>query len=70
MRIIIMSTEYKTRLMAKKDFQQLRNDFKAQGFPVLKIDSGYILHLGDTLLLKAMNGSRGYLVRYKADLFE
>lgn len=55
-----------TRVFSKKDFQQLRTDFKAQGFSVNKTEDeeGYELKLKDgRLLLKALKGNNGYLVR-------
>ena len=59
----------KSIVMAKSDFQKLRKDFKSQGFNVKKIAGGYELHHGETLLLKAMAGARGYLVRHVDNLF-
>jgi hypothetical protein len=59
-------------LMAKKPFQNLRRDFKKQGFTIDKADNGmYELRdkKTDKLLLCAANGYNGYLIRCVEGLF-
>ncbi len=63
--------ETTSSIWTKKNFQEMRKDFKAQGFDIKKTadGNGYELKIGDLLLLKAMNGSSGYLVTHVKTLF-
>jgi hypothetical protein len=59
-------------LMGKKPFQNLRRDFKKQGFTIDMADNGmYELRdkKTDKLLLCAANGYNGYLIRCVENLF-
>ena len=63
-------SELKTvsRVFAKPALQGALKDLRANGFNVTKVDGGYTVtydHVsnGEQLMLKAMNGARGYLVR-------
>lgn len=59
-------------VMEKKFFQQLRRDFKKQGFPVEKVAEGRYecRHpKNDKLLLVALNGRNNYLVRSVKGLY-
>ena len=68
--LLVSNPKMVSCIMAKKDFQNLRKDFKEQGFNVVKIPDGYECHHNNgMLLLRAMNGSRGYLVRHIEGLF-
>jgi len=59
-----------SRVWGKATTQQVIRDLRAQGLPVKKIAGGYELkHKKYGVLFKAMNGARGYLVRYRSDLF-
>jgi len=66
------SKDHKTcsRIWSKSDFQEMLKAVRKQGFIVSKIDSGYTMHANNgVLLLRAMNGRNGYLVRQVCDLF-
>lgn len=66
------AAETKTSVMTKKDFQEMRKALIKHGLPIKKTEcgNGYKLVLPNGLyLLKAMNGSNGYLVKYVKDLF-
>jgi tRNA A58 N-methylase Trm61 len=58
----------KSTVVAKKLMQQILRDMRHNGFIVTKLDAGYTVHqaMADqhVLVLKAMNGTRGYLTRY------
>jgi len=59
-------------VMGKKEFQNLRRDFKKQGFEVAKVSGGMyeLRHAkNDKLLLVALNGSQNYLIRCVEGLF-
>lgn len=61
-----------SRVWGKAEFQKMRRDIKPQGFDVAKTSDGcgYELRLKDgRLLLKAMQGRNGYLVRQVSGLF-
>ena len=58
-----------SRVFTKPEFQKLRADFARQKMYVDAISGGYELRHPKGLLLKAMVGSRGYLVRYVSNLF-
>lgn len=65
--------EFKTisRVWPKREFQEMLTAVRKQNLIVNKLDGGYTIHAQNgVLVLKAMNGSRGYLVRMVADLFE
>lgn len=70
-----MTTKYATektvsKVWGKSYFQEIRKTLISQGFNVEKINGGYELRLPKgELLLKAMNGSNGYLVRHVHNLF-
>lgn len=59
-------------VMAKKEFQNLRRDFKKQGCEVVKVSEGmyeFRHPKNDKLLLVALNGSSNYLIRCVEGLF-
>jgi hypothetical protein len=61
-----------SRVWTKSMFQSVRRSVKQQGFDIVKTTdgNGYEWKGPDgRLLLKAMNGSNGYLVRFIEDLF-
>ena len=57
-----------TKVFTKKQTQQVLKDLRSAGYDVQKIKTGYIVELDGTLLLKAMIGHMGYLVRYDEQL--
>lgn len=60
-----------SRIMTKPEFQVMRKALIKQGFDVKKLDGGYeLVHTDGLLLMRAMIGTKGYLVRYVKDLFE
>jgi hypothetical protein len=66
------ATETVSHVWTKPMMQQVRRDFKRQGLNITKTEdgNGYELKLPNgLLLLKAMNGSQGYLVRHVYNLF-
>ena len=66
-----------SRIISKREFQSLLTKFRSKDkFEVTKLDSGYTVHfLSDKeeegrLVVKAMNGSNGYLTRYDTKLLK
>ncbi len=66
-----------SRVIPKKDFQSLLKTFRTMGDHVVtKISGGYTVHYEyqdkskALLVLKAMNGSKGYLVRHADKLIQ
>ena len=57
-------------IWAKRDFQAMLKAVKQQGLDVTKINSGYTVHDGGVLVIKAMTGAQGYLVRTVKGLFD
>lgn len=55
-----------TRIMPKKLFQQVLQTLRGQGIMVNRTNDrvGYYVMEGDREVLRAMQGSQGYLVRY------
>jgi hypothetical protein len=58
-----------TRIIAKKDLQDMLKACRAASLSVEKLDAGYQVHAGEVLVLKAMNGHNGYLTRMADNLF-
>mgnify|MGYP003632724465 CR=1 FL=1 len=58
-----------SRLISKPNTQAMIKALRSAGLTVDKLSAGYECKQGDTLLFKAMNGSRGYLVRMQPNLF-
>lgn len=57
-------------VIPKRDFQEILKQFKhIPDCEVEKLNAGYQVTIKDSLVLKAMNGARGYLVRYVDNLF-
>lgn len=54
----------------KRDFQAMLRSVKKQGLDITKLDAGYTVHAGAVLVIKAMKGTRGYLVRTVNGLFD
>jgi len=59
-----------SKVIMKRDFQSILKTLKDSGFTVTKLDAGYTVHNDRVLVLKAMQGSQGYLVRMFEHLFE
>lgn len=61
-----------TRVLGKKEFQSLLADAVKLGYIKEKLDHGYELRTPepeDQLILKAMNGTKGYLCRFNSQVF-
>lgn len=58
-----------TKLWSKPDTQRCITALRAQGIVVEKLNGGYEAILAGKEVFKAMQGTRGYLVRYTDDLF-
>jgi hypothetical protein len=58
-----------SRLWNKKATQGTLKELRHAGFTVNKVSMGYEAFDGDELVLKAMPGMGGYLVRYEERLF-
>ena len=59
-----------SRVINKKETQQMIKALRDAKLPIKKIESGYELKTKDDIILfKAMIGSNGYLVRYAKELF-
>lgn len=64
------NVETRSRLWPKRAFQDMLTDVRRQGLTVTKLDGGYeMTNNNGVLLLRAMQGNNGYLVRAIADLF-
>ena len=61
--------KYTSTVWTKSVTQQTIKQLRQAGLTVTKKDSGYECIVGDTMVFKAMNGTRGYLVRYDENLF-
>ena len=59
-----------SRIWNKKDTQGTLKELRHAGFIVNKINMGYEAFDGEELVLKAMLGFGGYLVRYENRLFQ
>jgi len=57
------------QLWSKKETQGTLKELRHAGFTVTKANNGYEAHDGNELVLKAMPGMGGYLVRYEERLF-
>lgn len=57
-----------TSLFTKPLLQEVLKGLRAAGYEVSKVHAGYEVKLDGTIVLKAMNGTRGYLVRYDSQL--
>ena len=59
------------RVIPKAHTQKMIRALRDAGLPVNKLNAGYECRHPKTgeLLFRAMNGARGYLCRFKADLF-
>lgn len=58
-----------SRIIAKKEFQTILRDLRQANFIVTKLRSGYSVVFGNTEVLRAMQGTRNYLVRFDNKLF-
>ena len=60
------------QLFSKSQLQRVLRDLRKEGYHVVKLDYGYSVYMsalpGDTRVLKAMVGTRGYLVKYDPEL--
>jgi len=53
------------RVLSKPVFQMVLRELRKTGHKVTKLSAGYVVHDGQGVQkLKAMQGTRGYLVRY------
>jgi hypothetical protein len=59
-----------SNLWDKKGFQTMLRSVRKQGLIVEKLNGGYTVCNDNVMLLKAMNGSGGYLVRCIDNLFD
>ena len=65
-----MNINYISRIFSKPEFQVMRKALLSQDMPIVKIDNGYeMINKNGVLLLRAMNGRNGYLVRMVDNLF-
>ncbi len=64
----------RTQVFAKRTLQQVLKSLRAEDFHVVKEDDGvyyaYLDSTEDTLVLRALNGTRGYLVTYTEKLLQ
>jgi len=59
-----------TRIYPKRTLQAMLKALRSAGLTVTRLDAGYECKTDKGLVvLKAMNGSRGYLTTHAADLF-
>lgn len=58
-----------SRIWTKTQTQSTIKALRGAGYTVAKLGAGYECIANNELIFKAMIGSNGYLVRYKADLF-
>jgi hypothetical protein len=58
-----------TRIWTKQQTQKTIKALRLAGYAVNKVPNGYESTLDDNLIFKAMIGTRGYLIRYDANLF-
>jgi len=67
-------TPSRTQVFAKRTLQQVLKSLRAEDFHVVKVDDGvyyaYLDSTEDTLVLRALNGTRGYLVTYTEKLLQ
>ena len=59
-----------SRIIAKKDTQEMIKALRAAGLTVTRLDSGYECYHNEKLVFKAMQGNNGYLVRMLEGLFD
>ena len=67
-----MSTTHFTRMLSKPETQAILKPLrKLEGLTIIKTDSGYTVTNDTTeeLVLRAMIGTRGYLVRFHKEYF-
>ena len=63
--------ETESHVWSKPQFQAIKRDMVKGGFPFTKLDSGYECRTPKgKLILKAMSGHNGYLVRHVTNLFK
>ena len=63
----------RTQVFAKPTLQQVLKSLRSEDFHVVKGDGIYYAYLDDTqdtLVLRAMNGTQGYLVTYTEKLLQ
>lgn len=61
-----MTTKYELTPMPKREFQQFRKDYKAQGWDIKKVERGIYELVGKegTLLIRATQGANAYLIKH------
>lgn len=60
----------RTTTMGKRLLQKTLKHCRDMGLDVQKEDGIYLVFADQDLVIKALNGSRNYLVQYNTDLFE
>lgn len=59
-----------TKLWTKKETQSVLKTLRREGYQVEKISYGYkVYDGGNDIVLEAMTGHRGYLIRYEEGFF-
>lgn len=61
---------YKTFVTTKKDTQKMVKALRDVGLTVDKLDSGYECSKDGISIFRAIQGTRGYLIKAVSDLFE
>lgn len=57
-----------TKIISKPNMQRLLKCLRLEGYEVSKCPTGYLVVVDGTLMLKAMMGHNGYLVRFSPEL--
>lgn len=60
----------KSTVMAKRVLQKTLKECRDNSLDVEKRDGAYYVYANDDLVLRALNGTRNYLVQYNTELFE